>query len=159
MENYNLGKKIWTDVDFNIMGWHDCKIYAISFFDWEKFELALDIDYIFKWIKGNGSDNYFKFWIAPATLVFKNVYDINVSINSTDFRIDEIVRSNPVRPKNIGHVGDVFEYEWMVETSSGDINFKSVGYLQFIRQKPNLSDSQLIDIKERGGISFERITY
>ena len=156
MENFKLEKKIWTDTDFDIMGWHDCKVYAISFFDGASFELALDIDYIFKWIKPNDNDTYFKFWVAPATLVFKNVHDLNINLDSIDFKIDEIVRSNPIRPKNADYVGDVFEYDWTVETSSGVLTFKSIGYLQIIRQNPNLSDHQFVDIKERGGVSFER---
>jgi hypothetical protein len=158
MENFNLENEILTTADFDQMGWHDCKVYAISFFDKENFELALDIDYILKWVKTNKNDDYFKFWVAPATLIFKNVYDININLSSIDFKIDEIVRSNPVRPKNADYLGDVFEHDWTILTSNGELTFRSIGYLQIIRQKPILVDQQFIDIKQRGGISFERIS-
>jgi hypothetical protein len=32
------------------MGWHDARIYAVAFLQ-ETFEFALDIDYIFEWVR------------------------------------------------------------------------------------------------------------
>ena len=52
-DNYELEKKIWTEVDFQIMGWHDSPIYGLSFQSepsTHSSELILDIDYIFQWI-------------------------------------------------------------------------------------------------------------
>jgi hypothetical protein len=42
---YQLDKWLWTESDFEIMGWHDSNIYAVTFSP-EKFEIAFDIDYI-----------------------------------------------------------------------------------------------------------------
>lgn len=48
MNDYQLEKYLWTEEDFNQMGWHDSNIYAIAF--GENFEFKLDIDYIFQWV-------------------------------------------------------------------------------------------------------------
>ena len=48
-QEYKLEKWIWTEADFDVMGWHDSQIHATAFFP-EDFELVLDIDYIFDWV-------------------------------------------------------------------------------------------------------------
>jgi hypothetical protein len=153
----NLEKLIWDDSDFEQMGWHDSKIYAMSF-EGDKFELALDIDYIVKWVNPDGGEPNFKFWVAPATLIFRNVYDLNFSQHSLDFEIQDIYRDNPVKPKNAKYVEGQMEYDWRIETTSGEITFKSGGYKQYFRKEPVLLDHQRIDFKQRGGISFEIIS-
>ncbi len=47
-KQYILEKSIWTDLDFENMGWHDSRIHSVAF--GENFELIFDIDYIFKWL-------------------------------------------------------------------------------------------------------------
>ena len=158
MEDKKIAKSIWTEEDFETMQWHDCKIYAIAFDD-EKFELRFDIDYIIEWVTLGEIHPHFKFWITPATLVFRNVYDIDIALFSVDFRILSISRLNPARPRNADHIKELVEYDWMFETTNGEISFKSVGYKQYARMKPILLPSQVIDFKERGGISFDKLTY
>jgi hypothetical protein len=137
------------------MGWHDCKIYAIAFRD-ENFELALDIDYIVEWIHPKESESNFKFLVAPSTLVFRNVWDLKISLESNlKLEIQDLQKTNPHKPKNAKHIHESIEYDWIIETTSGEINFKSVGYKQYFRKPPILLDCQRIDFKLRGGISFE----
>ncbi|MEJ6979425.1 hypothetical protein WG906_03130 [Pedobacter sp. P351] len=53
---YDLENQIWTEQDFDNMGWHDSSIYGIAF--GRPYELSFDIDYIFKWVEptaANGS--------------------------------------------------------------------------------------------------------
>ena len=64
---YQLEKSVWTDHDFEDMGWHDCKLFAISFGD--NFQLLLDIDYIFKWVQ---TEKTFNFGYHLARLFLKN---------------------------------------------------------------------------------------
>jgi hypothetical protein len=47
-KEYQLEKSLWTEKDFDTMGWHDSFVYGISF--GENFQLLFDIDYIFKWV-------------------------------------------------------------------------------------------------------------
>jgi hypothetical protein len=80
-QEYAVEKWIWTEADFEVMGWHDSQIHAMAFFP-EEFELVFDIDYIFEWIDPQPNETYYKFWIAPATLVFKNIHDVEFDIDS-----------------------------------------------------------------------------
>ena len=152
-EIYNLKKLVWNENDFEQMTWHDNKVYAIAFND-QSFELALDIDYIVKWVNPE-KETHLKFWVAPATLIFRNVYDISLSSDSVCVEILEIVRENPVKPRNSDHINEQFEYNWIIETTVGEIAFKSVGYDQYLKKYPSLLKTQKMKLSERGGISFE----
>jgi len=82
---YDLEKKIWTEADFSRMGWHDAKVYAMAFFsDTKTFdnELIFDLDYIFQWLNPAPPSPNFSFWIAPCTLVFKNVYRLKIDLDA-----------------------------------------------------------------------------
>jgi hypothetical protein len=51
-----LEKATWTDADFEVMGWHDCRIHALSIgeHDDDVFPPArvmLDLDYIVRWVE------------------------------------------------------------------------------------------------------------
>jgi hypothetical protein len=71
---------LWTEEDFEIMGWHDWRIYAVAF-DGKTFESSLDIDYIVNWISPAEGDIYYRFWVSPATSVFANGYNININLD------------------------------------------------------------------------------
>jgi len=144
-----LNETKWTEADFEQMSWHDCTIHAMAFGN-ENHQLMIDIDYICKW---ETKPKSFLFWVAPSILIFRNVYDLNISSNSLDLTILEIKRENPRRPKNVEYI-DGLEYDWIIETTLGEITFTSVGYNQLIRNKPVLIKRQNLSLQERGGISF-----
>ncbi len=145
-----LERNRWTQDDFELMGWHDNKVYAIVFNN-DSFELSLDIDYICKWVKKKN----FLFWVAPATLIFKNVYDINICTDYLDLTILDIQRDKPSNPKNANYTEEQIEYNWTIETTCGEITFISVGFTQYIRQSPVLIKRQNLSLGERRGISFD----
>ena len=59
-------KTIWTDTDFEDMNWHDNVVHALSIIPKEyDYELLLDIDYIFDWVKPEPPQNY-SFVVAIA---------------------------------------------------------------------------------------------
>lgn len=154
---FDLEKHIWDENDFEQMGWHDSKIYAIAFKD-ESFEFLLDIDYILEWIHPKEDESNFKFWLAPSTLIFRNVWDLNFSLETNlNLEIQDIHRVNPRPPKNSKRIEESLEYDWTIETNNGEITFKAVGYKQYIRSAPILLDSQKISLDQRGGISFDTI--
>src|SRR5258706_11549197 len=81
---YQLEKKIWTEADLPIMGWHDAPVYGMLFQSDAATlhnELLFDLDYIFQWIDPIPPDNHFSFRIAPTTLIFKNVINLNLEIS------------------------------------------------------------------------------
>lgn len=57
-ETYTLEKEIWTEADFENMGWNDNTIHAFSV-DYD-YKFLHDIDSIFKCIPPK-SEKYFKF--------------------------------------------------------------------------------------------------
>lgn len=143
----------WSEKDFDQMGWHDSHIYALAFDD-EDFKLVLDIDYILKWVDPIENETYFKFWVAPATLVFKRVRDLKVAFEGPFIEIDiEDIDREEVKGTKIA------ESNWMISTGIGSISFKAVGFDQFIRRTPTLISTQKIGLGNRGGISFAEVAF
>lgn len=153
---YKVEKWVWTDADFDEMGWHDSRVHAMAFLP-EDFELVFDIDYIFEWVQPKPGETYFKFWVAQATLVFENVYDVELDIDSynSKLEIDSIRREDARAPRNVQYIDKGTEWLWVMECQEGEVRFRSVGYKQFIREAPRLGKTQAIDLKVRG-FSFAR---
>lgn len=146
MEKYELEKKIWTDADFEKMGWHDCHIYKIRLAK----NLELDIDYILQWNKPEIDGLPFTFWVAPATLVFKNINNIQFEINTAFEKAIEIEDIELIKLEN--------RLQWTIITQQGDIEFTADGFTQWIRQEPFFQFGQTIPCVERYGFSLEQIT-
>jgi hypothetical protein len=154
-EQYTLEKPVWTEADFEQMGWHDIPVHAVAFRP-ELFELWFDIDYIFNWVSPKGAENYYSFWIAPATLVFENFYELEFDIESQggEMSLQGIERSDPRTPRNNSEKRT--EWRWLLEFNEGQITFRSVGFSQFTRRPPLFVRSQRLTLEQRRGISFER---
>jgi hypothetical protein len=152
-----LIKHLYTESDFDTMSWHDCHIHAFSFND--DYELLLDIDYMFEWVKPKKGGKYYKFWIAPCTLIFENVHTVELELDSGQPIIDLIQRENPQITPASAYLGKAFEYDWSMEMINGVMTFKSVGFKQYVRQPPILFHEQKIEMQIRGGINFERVTF
>lgn len=101
------------------------------------------------------------FWISPCTFIFENVFDLTFDVGPTTpgFTIDYITKENPQKTKNAEHIKRDTEYDWTIEMQEGTITSKSIGYKQFVRQKPRLLATQKLDILERGKISFDSKTF
>jgi len=143
---YKLEKSIWTEKDFDQMGWHDNRIYQISVTE----DLALNIDYIFQWNKPELEGLSFTFWVAPATLVFKKTqnlsFDLDTAFDST-IEIQDIER-------------EILENDTLriIITHQGNFQFISEGFQQFIRQEPFFQFGQTISFLGRFGRSVEQTT-
>lgn len=153
-EEYSLEKWVWTEEDFSKMKWHDCTVYGVAV-DKKNYKLMFDIDYIFSWIIPQSQDDYYKFWVSPATLVFENVYNLEIDIESNlEIDIDTIYREQPRQPKNKDYILKDLEWKWVIITQQGEISFQSVGFNMYVRKKPLLQQFQEIELVKRGGISF-----
>ncbi|MEG4110148.1 hypothetical protein QUA04_29385 [Microcoleus sp. S13_C5] len=141
--DYKLEKQVWTDADFEQMGWHDCNVYKIRLTD----DLELDIDYILQWNKPDLEGLPFTFWVAPATLVFKSVqqltFDFDIGFENA-FEIEDIEKEEGG--------------QWTIITGQGDIQFRAEGYEQYIRQEPFFEFGQAISFINRNGHSLDRTT-
>ena len=88
-------KQILTEKDFDSISWHDSTIRAIAFSS-KEYKLVFDIDYIMEWVDAKLPDGKYKFWIAPATLTFENVFNIKLDMQTDGFLpILDINRQNP----------------------------------------------------------------
>lgn len=143
---YELEKWKWNQEDFEKMGWHDNPIWAMSFDDDVKF----DLDYLLKWVHpGEGGGSY-RFWISPATLVFKSPSKLKVEME-TDFvnglEIADILKET-IDGKTV----------YIIEAQEGRITIETEEYQQVIRRPPILSISQCLTDMQRGPISFSEIS-
>jgi hypothetical protein len=154
-EQYILERWLWTEADFEQMGWHDSYIHAVAFLP-EQFEVAFDIDYILQWVQPS-EDQYCRFWVAPATLVFENIHDLKLDLEPFEaVEIADLHRDDPKRPINAEYIGRDTEWRWRIETHQGDITLRAIGYKQHFRRQPIFTRSQSLDLAARGGFSFGR---
>ncbi|MGN6163197.1 MAG: hypothetical protein ACTHOF_01520 [Flavisolibacter sp.] len=143
VEDYQLDKWLWTDADFDAMGWHDSLIYAFKVDQ----NLYFDIDYIFKWVQPE-QDHWFSFYIAPCTLVFETPTKFHLNLESNEFyTYIEIADLHK-------HLNSNYKTEWRIDTHIGDIIIEADNFKQFVRRRPTLQTGQQIIPEERGEVSF-----
>ncbi len=158
---YKPEKVIWTEKDFENMGWHDSTIYAIAFTDNSEEDgntILFDIDYIFKWIDPVHPEQFFSFWVSPCTLLFQNVFDLKVNIESGLIANQELEVSDIIKTPFLTATNE-HSTKWTIELQTGNIEFLSSGYKQIIRKKPFYKKTQNLTMIERGVISFEQKPY
>ncbi len=157
----DVEKWIWTDADFEKMGWHDNKLHGIARYEkvdrdeeegseghFSPIELLLDIDYILKWVT---SEPRWQWWVAPSTLVFDNVHDFEMKWGpGFRWEISDIVREPAKYPSGRDC--------WKWEIYGTGIVFLAEGYKQYIRRKPVLMQFQYLTWEERGDPSFSKQT-
>ncbi|RSK46270.1 hypothetical protein [Hymenobacter perfusus] len=140
---YQLEKWIWTEADFEQMSWHDARIYAMQFGG----NISLDIDYIFQWVQAD-KDDFFSFWVAPATLVFPEAAHVALTV---DFRPNQELEIEDIRRESSA----AGVTEWHLETHQGDIIITTESFRQVIRRPPTLQVGQQIPPEQRGACSFD----
>jgi hypothetical protein len=153
VETYELEKPVWAQEDFKVMGWHDSKVWGMLA-NPDEWEFWVDLDYIFKWVHPKEDEKYFKFWVAPVTMVFENAYDVKLDIESQQGEIEvaDLRMENPRKSKN----GKFTEYTFRFECQEGEISLSATGYKLYVRQKPRLLQGQHLDFTQRGGVNFGR---
>ncbi|HEX8453997.1 MAG TPA: hypothetical protein VF647_18065 [Longimicrobium sp.] len=152
-KEYTLEKWVWTDADFEQMGWHDAPIHAMAYLS-ETFEIAFDIDYILKWVHPGPDETHFSFWIAPATIIFQNVTDLQLDLESFGgITVQDLDRTDP-QPSRPGFEGPEASWLWTFNCLEGAIQFRATGFRQTIRRAPTHQAEQTIPLRARGGISF-----
>ncbi|WP_083270079.1 hypothetical protein [Lacunisphaera limnophila] len=151
-----LEKSVWSEADFEKMGWHDVVVHALAF-DTERHELLLDIDYIFAWVDPLPPSRYFSYWLSPSTLVFHDAWDLKFDYDSAfGLQLGGIVRREArVRPHPHPE-GKKEEWHWNLEGNEGELMFWATGYSQFTRHLPMHHTGQSWSLSERGGVSFEK---
>jgi hypothetical protein len=156
---FELEKAIWTEEDFDQMGWHDVHIHAIAF-STVTHELLLDIDYMFAWVDPEAPEVHYTFWMAPCTLVFANVHSFAAEIETgLGLEVSHVEREDAGRPKNADYIKREKEWKWTFNCQEGVFSFHAVGYQQITRSRPVRAKSQSFEWEGRGGVSFARCPY
>jgi len=143
---FELGKWISTERDFEQMGWHDCHIHAIQFGE----AICFDIDYILKWNSPDRDGLPFTFWVAPATLCFDKPGNATLEVETSSWESCSGLEISDIHKET----GNQERIRWRVETQQGDIGLEADKYVQVIRRPPTLQFGQAIDLIERGSVSF-----
>ncbi|MDP4150846.1 MAG: hypothetical protein Q8927_21185 [Bacteroidota bacterium] len=159
--NFQLEKKVWTEADFDIMGWHDSPIYGISVGggDFMDKELLLDIDYIFKWIDPIPPQKYFSFWIAPSTLIFKNIFNTVIDVDTRSDNTFKLEIADVHRLEELPPIDNRRNWKWHIELQNGGIFLESTGYEQIIKGEPIFTSEQWVPQTVRGEANFKRIPF
>lgn len=152
-DSYPLEKTLWTSDDFEVMGWHDVRVWAMAASE-EDYAFALDLDYLFKWVHPGPGETCFKFWVAPVTMVFENAHSIALDIASSQGTLDiaDLHRDDPRPTPN----GAFTEYLFRFECQEGTVSLRATSYRLYVRQAPRLVPRQWLSLAERGGLSVER---
>ena len=76
-----MDEYLWTEKDFDEMGWHDNHVHGLQINEGEygAGQLVLEIDYILEWI--NADEGKYKFRILPAVLMFKGVTNLRLTLD------------------------------------------------------------------------------
>jgi hypothetical protein len=154
VEECELEKPVWTHDDFDVMGWHDATIWAMAVIS-DDFELLFDIDYILRWVHPIPPEQYFSFWVSPATLVFEGAQNINVDVNLQYIQLIEVADINRDGPFTSANGGSTY-WKWVVELQHGKIEFEATGFTQYFRKRPEFGPLQGLGLEQRGGLSFSR---
>lgn len=153
MTDYRPEKLIWSNEDFEVMGWHDATVWGLAA-DTEEFEYLIDLDYIFKWVSPASGENHFKFWVAPVTMVFENACDVRLDVCSQQGAIEvsdlhrELIGPSPN--------GRFTQYAFRFECQEGELTLQATGYKMYVRKTPSLLETQSFSLAVRGGVSFSR---
>ena len=128
-----VAKTIWTDADFDAMGWHDNAVHAVALepAPSDPGRLLLDIDYIVEWVPPEASAATLSFWICPATLVFDHAWDLTTDIDlhgwSFQLFLNAIERSGP---DEHGY------FDWTLAGDHFTIGLNAPGFTQYLRHAP-----------------------
>ena len=145
-------KTVWTEADLEDWSWHDAHIHSFALAGKDSLfgDLTLDIDFITQWDR---EGDRFLFHVAPATLVFHDIYDLVVDVDFARVRlamgplsIDGIEREpgdNPLVAE--------FRYCLPVNDPSGSIRFVGNRFTMTLRKAPVVQHGQRLKHDQRTG--------
>jgi hypothetical protein len=152
-----LEKCVWTEDDFEQMGWHDATVHGIAF-DWDPIEddggatVLLDVDYIVRWNAPTEEGGPYTFDVAPATLAFEDAWSIGGSLDGAHLERWEVLDLH--RAPAQGSL-----WEWRIEGSMCELVFQASRLRQHFRSQPIANGGrQHLTSAARGGPSFARPT-
>ncbi len=149
---HGLSKSLWSESDFDLMGWHDACLYGFMVHS-EAFELVMDIDYITRWLQPVPPQTSFNFYVAPATLVFREAHNMKASVELKELTDIQILDIRREASTSVGC------WRWHVELNCGEVEFDAAGFTQYFRRCPTPQASQVLGLDARGGVSYRRQSF
>jgi hypothetical protein len=147
----------WTESDYEELSWHDCHIHGLAMIEREYGcgDLVLDIDFITEWEKMD--DQALRFHVAPATLVFHEVWDLVIDLDyktveagSAPFSIDGLAREPHANFRSLTQFRYLMDINW----PRGSLSFIGHRFTQTLRAEPIVTSSQDLGLNEREGLSI-----
>ena len=137
----------WTEQNFDELIWHDCHVHAwgIAEAAHGHATLTLDIDFITAWEQPG--DGTLTFQVAPATLVFFDVFEFVFSVDYTGFAVAPFSMQGIERELRVNAAG-YRDYLYRIEIDyppRGSIRFSGDRFRQVLRAAPTRSSSQSLD--------------
>ena len=141
----------WTDEQFDQMSWHDNYVHAFRIVAGETGPgtLVLDIDHIVEWIKQ--PEGRFQFRILPATLTFKEVFNLRITLDYATptaalgpFSIHAIEKHIEHRERYDAEIWTI-----LINWPKGEISFEAQGYEQRGTSTPVVCDDQYLTPDKR----------
>ncbi len=162
------------------MGWHDSCVHAMAVEDDGRSRLLLDLDYIVNSVRPEPPEIAWRFSVAPATLVFENVWDLEGDIAAASgmaqrvlLLINVLRRESDVtkdvtsgrRERWISGMAGGHDFSkgqpetdyldrWEIAGHNFALRFLADGFHQHFRARPTLIGKQRLTGPERGGLSF-----
>jgi len=146
-----MNKTQWTEIDFEDMSWHDCRINAIALDqdgEWQS-DLVLDLDFIVEWLCG--PDKTCRFRVAPSILRFVNVDNLKMDVSlkfKQPLEIFSIERSEIP-------AGGYENFHWTIRVQSypglkeNFIEFDSTGFIQELTGNAIETEAQSLTASQR----------
>jgi len=146
-------QSVWTEADFESMGWHDNVVHGFALEpDLEHASCVLiDLDYIVEWVKPIPPERQITFWIAPATLVFRDARDVTFDMDETGIAFRGMSLDGI-----LGSEQDLHGFRtWTLAGHEFTLTVRSQGFTQYLRRRPIRSTNQRLDLVARGGLGFD----
>jgi hypothetical protein len=171
---------VWTDEDFEAMSWHDSCVHAVGVEDDGLSRLLLDLDYLVNAVRPEPPETALRFWVAPATLVFDNVWDLEGEIAAASGMAERVLLHLGVIRREADVMKDVesgrrdrwmsgmagghdfskgspetaYLDRWEIAGHNFALRFLADGFHQHFRARPALISKPRLTATERGGLSF-----
>lgn len=137
----------WTEADFEQMSWHDNHVHALQVESGGEHgtgTLTLDLDYIAEWLPP--VDGFFRFRLAPATLIFYNVFALKIELDWIGMAMAPFSISGIGR-ETLAH--DAWSWSIGINCPEGFIAFESTGFTQVLRAPLVTKNEQCLEPHER----------
>lgn len=140
----------WTEKDLDKISWHDSHVYGFAIREGEEGtgQLIIDLDYIVEWLAP--TPETFRFRVAPATLIFNRMSDLQLSLNYVNRGIQPFAIVNVERTLKT-YPNSYKTYLWRIVTDlqGSTITFQAESFTQEFRSDPIETEGQYLPDAQR----------